>query len=814
MFHGNNFGFFRPPRAEGQEQYGGQRVYPNQFQYPDFQSRFEPRRDFGGPRREFGGPRSGQPNGFVNKNLYDKNMPPRFNSYQKPELKNEFMTKEDRAKLQSEKAKNPGKGLEAPKWDKLDPFEKNFYVPHANAVTRTEEEIADFRKKLEITVMGSSVPQPTQQLEESNFPESVMIEMKKQGFTTPTSIQAQGWPIALSGRDMVGIAQTGSGKTLAYMLPAIVHIQNQPRLQRGDGPIVLVLAPTRELAQQIQAVTHDYGLNSNPLIRHTCIFGGSPKGPQARDLDRGVEVIIATPGRLIDFLERGVTNLRRCTYLVLDEADRMLDMGFEPQIRKIIEQIRPDRQVLMWSATWPKEVQTLAEDFLNEYIQINIGSLNLAANHNIRQFIEICQEEEKEGRIINLLREIAADRTNKIIVFVETKKKVEDILKSIRQEGFAATSIHGDKSQPERDFVLTDFRTGKSSILIATDVAARGLDVEDVKFVINYDYPNSSEDYIHRIGRTGRCQQSGTAYTFFTPGNARQARELVSVLEEAGQHPSGDLLEMARLTGGGKGRNRWPTRANPVPMGNPMKNSFNNYGNNQSGKVMYPKNNWQVRPDGANSGNANDKPAHWKHPQQNRQVNDGSFNTWRNSDSDRNFTKPNLGPRFQQYDNNNVDMQQMQYRQPRPNYQGRNNFVRAPNSFNMNQQQGGYQGNRPFYQSRTHNPQNRPYNPSYQRNQYHQSGDQVSGESSPNNQIDCYTGPANGDEIASNAYPMNGAAYPAANSPQSAPMYATGPPPSTAQYMVDAGVQNIIGPYGQYPSPYYPYTPPAAAVQQ
>lgn len=171
----------------------------------------------------------------------------------------------------------------------------------------------------------------------------------------------------------------------------------------------------------------------------------------------------------------------------------------------------------------------------------------------------------------------------------------------------------------------------------------------------------------------------------------------MSVLEEAGQHPSPDLLEMARLTGGGKGRNRWPTRANPVPMGNPMKNPYNNYGNNHQagGKVMYQKNNWQVRPDGSpSSSNASEtKPAHWKHPQQNRPVGDGNFNTWRNSDGDRNnFTKPNLGPRFQQYDNNNVDMQQMQYRQPRPNYQGRSNFVRAPNSFNMNQQQGGYQG--------------------------------------------------------------------------------------------------------------------------
>lgn len=193
---------------------------------------------------------------------------------------------------------------------------------------------------------------------------------------------------------MVGIAQTGSGKTLAYIMPAVVHINHQPRLQRGDGPIVLVLAPTRELAQQIQQVANDFG--SCTHLKNTCIFGGAPKGPQARDLERGVEICIATPGRLIDFLEKGTTNLRRCTYLVLDEADRMLDMGFEPQIRKIIEQIRPDRQVLMWSATWPKEVRNLAEEFLNSYIQVNIGSLNLSANHNILQIVDVCEEFEKE----------------------------------------------------------------------------------------------------------------------------------------------------------------------------------------------------------------------------------------------------------------------------------------------------------------------------------------------------------------------------------------------------------------------------------
>ena len=178
---------------------------------------------------------------------------------------------------------------------------------------------------------------------------------RKNGFQNPTPIQAQGWPIALSGRDMVGIAQTGSGKTLGYMLPAIIHINHQDYLRPGDGPIALILAPTRELAQQISEVANEFGRSSK--LRHTCVYGGAPKGAQLRDLERGVEICIATPGRLIDFLEMGKTNLRRCTYLVLDEADRMLDMGFEPQIRKIVEQIRPDRQTLMWSATWPKEVR-------------------------------------------------------------------------------------------------------------------------------------------------------------------------------------------------------------------------------------------------------------------------------------------------------------------------------------------------------------------------------------------------------------------------------------------------------------------------
>lgn len=205
------------------------------------------------------------------------------------------------------------------------------------------------------------------------------------------------------------------------------------------------------------------------------MFGGAPKRPQQNDLQRGSEIVIATPGRLIDFLSQEVTNLKRISYLVLDEADRMLDMGFEPQIRKIIEQIRPDRQVLMWSATWPKEVKNLAEEFLNDYIQVNIGSLNLSANQNILQIVEVCEDNDKDTKLLKLLQEIQTDRTSKTIIFGETKRKVDEIRQFLMQNRFRAVAIHGDKSQRERDFVLNKFREDRQSILIATDVASRGL---------------------------------------------------------------------------------------------------------------------------------------------------------------------------------------------------------------------------------------------------------------------------------------------------------------------------------------------------
>lgn len=365
--------------------------------------------------------------------------------------------------------------LGTPDWDldSLPKFEKNFYNEHPLVSGRSDQEINDFKREHDMKCEGHDIPKPITSFDEAGFPDYVLNEVKQQGFPKPTAIQCQGWPMALSGRDMVGIAATGSGKTLSYCLPAIVHINAQPLLNQGDGPIVLVLAPTRELAVQIQQECSKFGASSR--IRNTCVYGGAPKGAQIRDLARGVEICIATPGRLIDMLETGKTNLRRVTYLVLDEADRMLDMGFEPQIRKIVDQIRPDRQTLMWSATWPKEVQNLTRDYLNDPIQVTIGSLELSASHTITQVVEVLSEFEKRDRLVKHLETATADPQAKCLIFASTKRTCDEITSYLRQDGWPALAIHGDKQQSERDWVLNEFRTGKSPIMVATDVAARGI---------------------------------------------------------------------------------------------------------------------------------------------------------------------------------------------------------------------------------------------------------------------------------------------------------------------------------------------------
>ena len=482
------------------------------------------------------------------------------------------------------------------RWDlaKLSPFQKNFYQENPTVSGRSDAEIKQFYRSKEITVTGRDVKKPVFTFTEPNFPKYMTDKLLSMGFKTPTAIQSVGWPNSLSGRDTVGIAQTGSGKTLSFLLPSFIHINAQPYLERGDGPIALVLLPTRELAQQVQTVANNYG----PLchVRSTCVYGGAPKGPQIRDLERGCEIVIATPGRLIDFLDTGKTNLRRCTYLVLDEADRMLDMGFEPQIRKIISQIRPDRQTLMWSATWPKEVQKMANDFLTDCIHLQVGSTELTANKNILQIVDVCDENQKHSKLMRLMEEIMGESQNKTIIFTETKRKCDQITRDMRRDGWPAMCIHGDKSQPERDWVLNEFRSGKSPIMVATDVASRGIDVKDVKFVINYDFPNQVEDYVHRIGRTGRAGHTGTAYTFFTSGNMKQAKPLVEILKEAGQQVNPRLQEFANSSYGSYGNKRngagrgYNNRGNNGSYGSRHNNSYqknNSYNSSSNSKPSY-----------------------------------------------------------------------------------------------------------------------------------------------------------------------------------------------------------------------------------
>ncbi|EAA21304.1 DEAD/DEAH box helicase, putative [Plasmodium yoelii yoelii] len=286
-----------------------------------------------------------------------------------------------------------GKNLNPVDWTnvKLVPFEKNFYKEHDDIRKLSSKEVKEIRDKHKITILGGdNIPNPVELINKIGFPDYVLKSLRNNNIVSPTPIQIQGWPIALSGKDMIGKAETGSGKTLAFILPAFVHILAQPSLKHGDGPIVLVLAPTRELAEQIRQECIKFSVESK--IKNSCAYGGVPKGGQIYALRQGVHILIGCPGRLIDLLEQNATNLRRVTYLVLDEADKMLDMGFEMQIRKIVEQIRPDRQTLMWSATWPKEVQALARDLCKDQpIHVNVGSLTLTACRRIKQEIYLIE---------------------------------------------------------------------------------------------------------------------------------------------------------------------------------------------------------------------------------------------------------------------------------------------------------------------------------------------------------------------------------------------------------------------------------------
>ena len=423
------------------------------------------------------------------------------------------------------------------------PFKKNFYQTSRQI---SDNEAANFRHDHDIKVAGD-VPNPFINFEDAGWNSQILNNFKMKGFSAPTPIQAQGWPIALTGNDMVGIAQTGSGKTLSFVLPALIHAKAQEPLRSGDGPIVLVLAPTRELCLQIKDVFDEYSRFYN--LKCTAVYGGVSSYQQKKDLSMGCEIVIGCPGRLIDLNEQGFCHFGRVTFLVLDEADRMLDMGFEPQLKKIICKANPERQTLMWSATWPREVRRLAEVYMKNYSQLTIGSEDLKTNFKIKQVVEVVDWREKNPLLYESLK---SKGNSKIIIFSNTKRNCDKLEDDLNQKGFKAVAIHGDKSQNIRDRIIRDFRSGYKNILIATDVAARGLDIKDVVLVINYDFPNNIEDYVHRIGRTARGNVAeGESLSFFTYENRGCARELIRMLKVAKQDVPYKLNEMANSAGSG-----------------------------------------------------------------------------------------------------------------------------------------------------------------------------------------------------------------------------------------------------------------------
>lgn len=415
-------------------------------------------------------------------------------------------------------------------------FKKKFYTPDAatEAMTKAEMKAYQAAERINLFGKGRKKMKPLLTFANLGFPPSIMSVCD--GFAKPTPIQAQCWPVLASGRDVIGIAETGSGKTLAFSIPALAHIKHrfeQEGRAKAGLPIMLIISPTRELAMQSQEVLETAGKSCG--VRSVCVYGGVSKWTQKEALKKGVEVVVATPGRLIDLMQEGCISLGQVSYLVLDEADRMLDQGFERDIRQIVGETHPGRQTALFSATWPDSVRELAHSFLTRPIKVTIGSEDLAAGTRITQIVEVIEDRAREARLTKLLKEYHSSRKNRILIFVLYKKEAARVEETLKRGGWNAVSIHGDKSQDGRTQAVEQFKSGKIPLLVATDVAARGLDIPGVDYVINYSFPLTIEDYVHRIGRTGRAGRSGTAHTFFQTCDKLRAGELVKVLKDANQ---------------------------------------------------------------------------------------------------------------------------------------------------------------------------------------------------------------------------------------------------------------------------------------
>lgn len=386
---------------------------------------------------------------------------------------------------------------------------------------------------------GNACPPPIVNFEACDLHPLIKENIKLSGYNNPTPVQKFSVATVMAGRDLMACAQTGSGKTAAFLLPILSRIFQSNQVMRNRHynkaafPLALILAPTRELAVQIFEEARKFSYRAWVL---PCVaYGGADFGSQAREMRKGCDLLVATPGRLADMIGRGVVSLSNIKFLVLDEADRMLDMGFEPQIRQIVEEADmpsvQDRQTLMYSATFPREIQMLAGDFLKDYVFLSVGRVG-STSENITQSILQVDEREKRNYLVDILRSTPKGLT---LIFVETKRGAEALDDYLYRNGFPSTSIHGDRTQVQREAALAAFRSGECPIIVATAVAARGLDIPNVTHVVNFDLPGDIDDYVHRIGRTGRAGNVGKATSFYTEKNVNLRKDLVEILREANQ---------------------------------------------------------------------------------------------------------------------------------------------------------------------------------------------------------------------------------------------------------------------------------------
>ncbi|KAI9503055.1 RNA-dependent ATPase [Coemansia spiralis] len=423
--------------------------------------------------------------------------------------------------------------------------DKSVPAPNQTSSAVTAAVAQEFYEKHNICVTSEDAFLPFLEFSQTPFSSSILKACKS--FSKPTPIQSACWPVITADRDVIGIAETGSGKTFAFALPAIHFLSNKygERASKCDKPPVLIVSPTRELAIQ----THEQCLEAGKGLGITsvCLFGGSSKGAQIGELKKKKPaIIVATPGRLLDLVENDqALDLSEVSFLVLDEADRMLDQGFEKDITTIIEMLGQglNRQTVMFSATWPKSVRNLADRFLNSPVKVSIGSDEIAINERVQQIVEVVGGWEKNRKLTDLLQKYHKSRKNRVLVFALYKKEASRIEGMLKDKGYNCTSIHGDKAQNQRLDAIEAFRNGSIPLLIATDVAARGLDIPDVEYVINYTFPLTIDDYTHRCGRTARAGKKGVAHTFFTEEDKKHSGELINMLRSANMTVPDNLLK-------------------------------------------------------------------------------------------------------------------------------------------------------------------------------------------------------------------------------------------------------------------------------